>query len=1097
MRIALAAVVFIFFGCRNGERQQLFTKIPDDRSGVFFNNVNMEDENYNVLVYEYFYNGGGVAIGDINNDGLPDIYFTANQKANRLYLNKGNFTFEDITEKSGTACKQGWKTGISMVDINADGYLDIYVCRSAANNPAQRENSLYINNGDLSFTDRAKEYGLNDNGYSTQASFLDHDRDGDVDMFLLNHSVSSIVRNYDIRTENKKDRVPFVGNTLYENNNGKFTDVSEDRRIYGPAHNYGLGVCYSDINNDGWLDLYTSNDYTGSDNLLLNVEGKSFLNVTDSLLTHISRFSMGTDIADVNNDGFSDILTLDMLPDNNQRQKELFWPEQYDVYTEMVSNGLHHQFMRNMLHLNNGAGQFSEIGQFSGISNTDWSWAALFADYDNDGFQDLFVSNGYKRDYTNNDFLKYRADQMTSAQRKGKGEDFISLMNKIPSTKINNYLFQNIDGWKFSDVSDDWGMGNAGLTHGAAYADLDNDGDLDLVMNNMDETAGIYQNNAEVLVNNNYLKIRLRGNDQNYNGLGAKVTVYFGNKLMMRELCPYRGFQSSVEPVLHFGFGRLTRIDSVVVIWPRGTVQKLTNVAVNQTMVLRQQDATEKLLLSEIDPGQSLLSEEKGKIPFKHLENPFIDFKVQSLLPRMYSTTGPALAGGDVDNDGLMDLYFGGASGQDGALLVGEENATFAVKDVPSFSADGESEDTDAVFFDIDNDKDLDLYVVTGGFEFNNNDPALEDKLYRNDHGNFRKINLPEMFSSGSCVRPHDFDRDGDLDLFVGGRVTPGRYPYAPESYLLRNDGTGNFSIVTEQVAPAIKQIGMVTDAAWVDLSGDGSAELIIVGEWMGIRIFESNDGMLTEGTSHYLKDNLQGFWNCILVHDFDKDGDPDLIAGNYGLNNQIKPSSVRPATLHYDDFDDNGSVDPILCYYVKDKSYPFPSRDELTEQLPYLKKRFTNYGAYANATIEDILTPRQLSDGGKLEANHFETTYFQNDGGTLRVKHLPVQIQFAPVFALAAMDVNRDGNSDLISGGNLSATRARTGVLKGNTGFVFLGDGKGGFSFVEPFRSGICIREDIRKIVVTGDRVVFAANNAGARTFKRQNTDVVPRLMY
>ena len=551
----LACIILIaasVVSCTSKKSNALFSKLSPDDTGIKFKNVNIENEDYNVFVYEYFYNGGGVALGDINNDGLVDIYLSANQVQNKLYLNKGNLKFEDISEKSGTSAANGWKTGVSMVDINADGFLDIYVCRSAANEPQQRKNSLFINNGDLTFTDKAHEYGLDIDAYSTQASFFDFDRDGDLDMFLLNHSVSRIVRNFDIRTESKTQRVPYVGNQLFENRNGKFFDVSDSLGIYGPAHNYGLGVSFSDLNNDGWIDLYTSNDYTGSDKLLINQQGKFFKDSEQEMLTHISRFSMGNDIADVNNDGLTDIYSLDMLPDNNKRQKELMWADNYDIYYQMAQNGLHHQFMRNMLHLNNGTGKFSEIGQLAGISNTDWSWAALFADYDNDGLQDLFVSNGYKRDYTNSDFAKYRANQLLAKEAGRQTESYSKMLERIPSTKIHNYLFRNENGISFSDVSTDWGMEELNVTNGAAYADLDNDGDLDLVLNNMDEEAGVYRNNAAQLNNNRYLKIQLKGSGKNLNGIGSKVTVYSNGHLMMRELSPCRGFESSVEPLVYF-----------------------------------------------------------------------------------------------------------------------------------------------------------------------------------------------------------------------------------------------------------------------------------------------------------------------------------------------------------------------------------------------------------------------------------------------------------------------------------------------------------------------------------------------------------------
>jgi hypothetical protein len=1084
MRINIAFILFFLLaGCREKGNQTLFTKLSPKETGIFFNNQNLEDENYNVLVYEYFYNGGGVAAGDINNDGLTDLYFSANQKSNRLYLNKGNFVFEDITDRSGVSAKDGWKTGVAMVDINADGLLDIYVCRSAANDPAQRRNSLFINKGDLTFEDRAHDYGLDDDSYSTQASFLDFDCDGDLDMFLLNHSVSRVVRNYDIRTENKTERVPYVGNKLYENRNGKFTDISEHTGIFGPAHNYGLGVAYSDLNMDGWPDIYASNDYTGSDNLLINVQGKYFRNDVDTLLTHISRFSMGTDIADVNNDGLPDIITLDMLPDNNHRQKELLWPDQYDIYSEMVRNGLHHQYMRNMLHLNNGNGSFTEIGQLAGLSNTDWSWSALFADYDNDGLQDVFISNGYKRDYTNNDFLKYRADKMMAQEVGRKPENYAKLFEKMPSNKISNYIFHNINGLQFSDSTLQWGLHDFTLTHGAVYADLDNDGDQDLIVNNMDDPAGIYRNNSDQLKKNRFLKVKLVGSGQNKFGLGAKVIVYAADKIMMRELCPYRGFQSSVEPILNFGLGQISAADSVIVQWPGGGFQKLVDVISNQTITIQQSGASPAGIEVE-EVSHTLFISDARSINFNHHESNFIDFKTQPLMQRMYSADGPALAKGDINKDGLMDLYIGGAKDQAAALYLQNKSGAFTKKSISVFDGDAASEDVDAVFFDIDGDQDQDLYVVTGSYEFNEGDPLLADKLYRNDHGNFVRVQLPQFLSSGSCVRPLDIDMDGDIDLFVGGRVRSGRYPETPESYILLNDGHGKFSVATDLIAPELKQAGMVTDAAWLDVNNDQVKDLIVVGEWMGVMIFENHQGKLSDQSKHYFSEDTRGFWNCILAYDFDNDGDDDLLVGNHGLNSQIKPSQKKPATLYYGDFDNNGSIDPLLCYYVKDTSYPFPTRDELTEHLPYQKKHFRDYRSYADATIDSILTPDQLSKANRLHATRLETTYFENKNGSFSIKQLPLQFQFAPVFALAVADVNGDGHPDVISGGNNAHTRARTGMLKGNQGFVFAGDGKGNFSFLPTTDTGINFPEDVRHIVVDNKKVFFGINNGPVKVF-------------
>lgn len=1076
--VILIVVSILVIGCQTSFEEragQIFTRLPSHATGIAFVNRNQEDEKNHVLKYEYFYNGGGVALGDINNDGLLDIYFTSNQGENTLYLNKGNFAFEDITQKAGVACPAGWKTGVAMVDINADGYLDIYVSRSATQHPVDRQNVLYVNNKDLTFTDKASEYGLNDDSYSTHAVFFDFDRDGDLDALTLNHSLLKISNSFDISSGNTTLRTRYVGNRFYRNDEGAFHDVSDSVGVYGPASNYGLGVAYADINNDGWLDIYASNDYTGRDKLLFNQKG-IFKDVTDSMLTQMSQFSMGVDMADVNNDGFDDIISLDMLPEDNKRQKELFWPDRYDVYNTMVKSGLHHQYMRNMLHLNNGDGTFSEIGQFAGISNTDWSWSALFADYDMDGLQDLFVSNGYKRDFTNIDFLKYKSDLMLKVRQGKRIEKIEDILAKMPSNKLHNYIFKNVNGVSFSDKAEAWGLSEEIITNGAAYGDLDNDGDLDLVMNHLDAVAGIYRNNAEQS-NYQYIKVKLVGNDKNTYGLGAVVTIYIKDQSMKRTLCPYRGFQSSVEPALFFGLGESTMADSVHIRWPRGEVQTLKNIRAGQILTVYQKDAV--LTEHKNETFKPLFRELKGIVDFVHRENDFIDFKVQVLLPHVFSTDGPAMATADVNNDRLQDLYVGGAKGQAGKLFIQNKSGTYSETKQDPFEANAASEETDAVFFDMDNDGDQDLYVVSGGYEFNVNDPLLQDHLYRNDgKGNFTDIRLPSFAISGSCVRPADLDNDGDTDLFVGGRVVPGRFPETPSSVVLQNDGQGNFAIVTNTVAPGLEYAGMITDAAWIDLNNDQFQDLILVGEWMPVTVLINESGKLKNRSSEFFKDKTEGWWNCILAVDVDKDGRKDLIAGNYGLNNQFKVSGSRPMTVYYSDFDNNGSLDPIINYFIGGKSYPLPTRDELAEQVPLLKKRFPDYASYATATINDILSSEELKRAKVLTTYRFETTYFHNEGDHFVIRHLPYQAQFAPVMDIQSGDVNKDGDMDLILGGNISKMGARFGKASGSFTTVLLGDGNGGFSNLPSLQSGLSVRPDIRKMCWDKDRLIIAPNN-------------------
>ena len=1083
----LAILCILFSSCNsNKDSETLFTRVPSDKTGVHFKNINVENEQINIFTYEYLYNGAGVATGDINNDGLVDIYFSSNNLENKLYLNKGNFQFEDITEKAGVGCKQGWKTGVSMVDINGDGFLDLYVCRSADGMPANRKKALLINNGDLTFTEKAAEYGLDDDSYTTQAAFFDYDRDGDLDAFLLNHSLLQISNSFDIRLNNRV-RFPYVGNKLLRNDNNHFTDVSDASGIFGPSSNYGLGIGITDINNDGWPDVYVSNDYVDKDKMYINNHDGTFSEKTDSLFTHVSQFSMGLDIADINRDGNTDLITLDMLPEDNKRQKLLFGPDRYDVFNTSVRNGYYYQYMRNMLHLNNGDGSFSEIGQIAGVSNTDWSWSALFADFDNDEWQDLFVSNGYKRDFTNNDFLKYKADMQIKAMS-GSRDKYSDMIKKIPQNKLHNYIFKNNGDLTFQDVCVKWGLTEQTLTQGAAYADLDNDGDLDLIMNHMDEEAGLYRNNSEKISPANYLKVRLVGDDKNKTGIGAKIKIFSNGQMQMRENFPVRGFQSSVAHAVHFGLGKTTQVDSVVVDWPLGQVQKINNVKSNQELVLNLSDANGKTYQEKSET----LTIEGPSLNFTHVENDFIDFKVQTLLPRMYSKQGPAMANGDVNGDGKMDLFLGGAKGQPSELYIQQNNGSFSKsKDV--FKTEINSEDVDAVFFDMDGDKDLDLYVLRGGYEFDPNDPSLQDDIFKNNgKGRFENVAdaLPQMVSSGSCVRPNDIDGDGDIDLFVGGRVVPTRYPEVPESFILLNDGKGKFSNATETVASEIKSIGLVTDAEWIDLNKDGKNDLVIVGEWMPVKFFVNENGKLVDRSSSYLQAESTGWWNSITSADTDNDGDPDLLLGNFGTNNQMRPTEQRPVTLVYSDFDKNGSVDPLLCYYIGDTSYPYANRDELTDQVPGFKKRFTDYESYSNATLDKILNASELESSKKLSASRFETSYLKNNGdGTFSFAALPLQAQFAPVFDIEALDVNGDNKMDLIMAGNLGSTRVRTGKLTANTGFIFLGDGKGNFQYVPQIKSGMNVKGDVRQIVIDGDNIFFAVNNSSVKRYKLRGT--------
>ncbi len=1061
-----------------------FERLDARRTGITFANQLTETEELNVLSYEYFYNGGGVAIGDINNDGLPDLYFSANMLPNKLYLNKGDLNFEDITEAAGVAGRPGsWNTGVSMVDINADGYLDIYLCYSGDLPVAQRRNELYLNNGDATFTEKAAVYGLDVPAYTTQALFFDYDRDNDLDVYLLNHNIEEF-QNFDASFV-KKMKDKYAGDQLLRNDNGRFVNVTEAAGIINNPLGFGLGVAASDLDNDGWLDLYVSNDYIEEDYLYMNKGDGTFSEELEKRLGHIPHFSMGSDIADYNNDGRTDILALDMLPEDNRRQKLLFGPDKYEKYQSQLRNGYYHQVMRNMLQLNNGDGTFSEVGQLAGISNTDWSWAALFADFDNDGWKDLFISNGYLRDYTNRDFMDYYADQRIRELRGEKSAALMEIINQMESSKTHNYIFRNNGDLSFSNKVADWSFDDLLLTNGAGYADLDLDGDLDLVLNNINEPAAIYENQIQ---GGHYLRVKLQGSGNNRNGIGARVELHRGEQVAVQEFIPVRGFQSAMHLPLHFGLPAAEPVERLVVNWPDGRRQVLQGVSPDRELVLDINNAGR-------GPQESLAEATYFKASsaapgFEHRENTSVDFKRQALLPWMLSTEGPALARADVNKDGREDLFIGGAKLQAGALFLQQEDGSFIASSAAAFRKDIIHEDIDAAFFDADGDADLDLYVVSGGYDFLPEDLALQDRLYLNDGaGNFERAPqaLPRMLISGGCVAPFDFDGDGDMDLFVGGRLIPGNYPLAPKSHLLRNDGLGIFTLVTEEMAPELLQTGMVTDAEWIDADGDSRPDLVLAGEWMPLRVFRN-------GNSRFFPADLDlgvpasGWWSTLHQADLDNDGDPDLVAGNLGANHQMQVNTEEPATIYYGDFDDNGSVDPILTYYIQGKEYPAFSRDELFGQLVSIRKKFTDYESYAEATIEDILSPEQLEQAGRLQADFAKTIWIENrEDGNWTMHELPNIAQAAPVYAIATLDADRDGRTDLLLAGNRERTRANWGRWDANYGQLFLNRGEAGFEYVPNYRSGLSIRGDVRGIAVMGNRVFFVQNNGPVVGYEKQ----------
>jgi len=1059
-----------------------FAPISARHSGIYFQNNIRESESFNVLQYGYLYNGGGVAIGDIDNDGLADIYFSSNMGTNRLYRNLGDLRFEDITEAAGVGAGDAWNTGVTMADVNQDGYLDIYVCRSADAYAEKRRNLLFMNRGDGTFAEEAQACGLADEAYSTQAAFFDYDRDGDLDLYLLNHSVQQYAGFNQYLSSYKQERSPIYGDKLYRNEEGFFKDVTEEAGIMANVLGFGLGLSIADFDGDQWPDIYVGNDYHEQDYYYRNNADGTFTECLGALFGHVSLFSMGNDAGDINNDGKPDLLTLDMLPSDAYRQGMTSGPDNYDKYQLLVKGGFHHQTMRNMLQLNQGKAGFSEIGLFSRVAQTDWSWSALLADYNNDGWQDLFVTNGYKRDYTNMDFLLYATETQTKIRNGAGKPDVSAILKKMPPIRIPDELFENNGDLTFSSRLGSWLKPVASMAHGAAYADLDNDGDLELVASQVDGKAIILRNNTREQDGGNFISLSLSGPKSQAEAIGASVCLYAGGLRQMREIYPVRGFQSTCDARLHLGLGSKTRIDSILISWPDGSLQVLQGVQANQFLkVSRKNNSYSPAQVPPPALFEKVMAEDSLLI-WEHEEDLPRDFKQQVLLPRLYSCQGPGLALGDADGDGREDIYVCGAAGQGGTLFFQGPGGGYLRSNRIDFAAAREAEEVDARFFDGDGDGDMDLYVVTGQYGQAVQSPLLRDIYYENKGaGRFFPLPdaLPDIRTCGARVLVLDANRDGRPDLFIPGRINPEAYPEIPAHTLLMNKGKGIFSDSSSWLGTRLLQSGMLSDALFLDLDRDGEEELITLGEWMPLQIWRRQGRQWMPGKVLA----PSGMWNMLYAFDANGDGHPDLLAGNLGRNSRWQV----PLTLYYGDFDGNGTRDPIMAHTFGQTPYPLASRDDLLAQMPSFKKRFITYDAYARCSLDALLSKQVRRGAREFVAERLSSAFLLNDGrGNFREIALPGEAQFAPLYAAAAGDWNGDGHIDLLLGGNDSRQRVYMGKLDASRGQVLVGDGKGSFRCLTQDSSGLDVRGDVRRLVrLQNGQFLFMRNDDSPVTYR------------
>ncbi|WP_452599696.1 VCBS repeat-containing protein [Pontimicrobium sp. MEBiC01747] len=1038
----LFLIVILLSRCSNTEKKTisktLFERVDSKHTNVQFSNTVKEDLYFNFLNYSYIYNGGGVASGDVNNDGLEDLYFTANQHSNKLYLNKGNFKFEDITDKANVEDKEGWTTGVTMIDINNDGWLDIYVCKSGAlNNHEKRKNKLFINQKNNSFKESAAQYGLDFYGFSIQSYFFDMDNDGDLDMYLVNHR-ADFRNNTSLDLVKDKQIEDYASDQLFKNENGKYINVTNSSGIANKA--WGLSASIGDFNNDGWADVFVANDFLQPDYLYLNNKNGTFTDRSLTTFNHLSNNSMGSDFEDVNNDLKSDLLVLDMLAEDHIRSKKNMATMSTSNFNKLVDAGYHYQYMSNTLQLNNGNGSFSEIAQLAGVAKTDWSWAPLIADFDNDGLKDVFVTNGITNDLSNQDFRNQMRQNIMN-RKKVSLEEAIIMM---PSNKLQNYAYKNNGDLTFSKMSNAWGFKDKINSNGVVYSDLDNDGDLDLVVNNQEEEAHIYRNNTS----NNFISFKLKGSEQNKDGIGSEINIYAKNLQQSKTLYVSRGYQSSVTNKVHFGLGNITTIDSVLIKWPDQSVQRLTNIKVNQT--LRVDYMPDKFdnsikethapsLFKSIDPT-------KIGIHYKQKENTYNDFNLQLLLPQKQSEISSPLAVADVNNDGLDDLFIGNAKGAEAELYIQKSDATFIKISEQTFNKDKDFEDTDAKFIDIDNDNDLDLYVTSGGYEFEENSPFLQDRLYINDGtGHFTKSNaLPNLRVNSSSIAVSDYDEDGDLDIFVGVRVVHGKYPLSNQSYLLENKN-GTLIEVTNEIMDHVSDLRIVNDAVFSDYDNDGDKDLLVVGEWMPIIVYENDDKKFRKKEIKALK-NTNGWYNTIQEIDINNDGNVDYVLGNLGINNKFHPTIEKPLHIYADNFDANNTFDIALSKVSKTGALiPVRGKECSSQQTPYINNKLKSYKEFAVATMPEIYGQDKLKNATHYKASTFESLILINNGaGTFTKQNLPNRAQLGPTLGVESIDVNNDGFLDILGVGSIYEAEVETIRYDASKGYIVLGGNKG-----------------------------------------------------